>query len=135
MNALGAKIIKAEMLGNDTLAAKLKKKLEAARETAGRAREGGGGEEEGQREETVVLTRTDAKGMTRPVHATAEEAAPTSSRRYISVYSPLLRYSSSSQKSFSDTFVKSSASLWAVTVVALLHSWITRMSYFYANKG
>ena len=90
MNALGAKIIKAEMLGNEALAAKLKKKLEAARASAARVKEGGGGEDgDGQREETVVLTRTDAKGMTRPVHATAEEAAATSSRRYTSVYSHL----------------------------------------------
>ena len=70
------------MLGNDTLAEKLKKKLEGAREAKARMEAGGGqGEDDGgvQREETVVLTRTDAKGMTRPVHATAEEAAAATS--------------------------------------------------------
>ena len=59
------------MLGNEALAEKLKKKLEGAREANARmeaegADGGGGGEDGGQREETVVLTRTDAKGMTRP---------------------------------------------------------------------
>ena len=57
------------MLGNEALAEKLKKKLEGAREAKARMEaEGanGGGGEDGQREETVVLTRTDAKGMTRP---------------------------------------------------------------------
>lgn len=70
MNALGAKIIKAEMLGNEALAESLKKKLEGAREAKARMEAegggGGGGGEDGQREETIVLTRTDAKGMTRP---------------------------------------------------------------------
>ena len=73
MNALGAKIIKAEMLGNDALAGKLKKKLEGAREAKARMEAEGAtaaGEDGAQKEETVVLTRTDAKGMTRPVHAT-----------------------------------------------------------------
>ena len=76
MNALGAKIIKAEMLGNDALAGKLKKKLEGAREAKARMEAEGAaaGEDGGQREETVVLTRTDAKGMTRPVHATEVSA-------------------------------------------------------------
>ena len=58
------------MLGNEALAEKLKKKLEGAREAKARMEaevaNGGGGGEDGQREETVVLTRTDAKGMTRP---------------------------------------------------------------------
>ena len=70
------------MLGNEALAERLKKKLEGAREAKARTEaEGDAAAEDGgrQREETVVLTRTDAKGMTRPVHATEEEAAATAS--------------------------------------------------------
>ncbi len=73
MNAMGAKIIKAEMLGNDVLAAKLKKKLELAK--AAKARGETKTEATSSREEVVVLTRTDSKGMTRPVNAGGEEAA------------------------------------------------------------
>ena len=71
------------MLGNEALAERLKKKLEGAREAKARTEAEGdaaAAAEDGgrQREETVVLTRTDAKGMTRPVHATEEEAATAS---------------------------------------------------------
>ena len=72
------------MLGNEALAERLKKKLEGAREAKARMEaEGanGGGGEDGQREETVVLTRTDAKGMTRPVHATEESATSSGGGR------------------------------------------------------
>ena len=76
--------LQAEMLGNEALAERLKKKLEGAREAKARTEAEGdaaAAAEDGgrQREETVVLTRTDAKGMTRPVHATAEEAAAATS--------------------------------------------------------
>ena len=70
MNALGAKLVKAEMLGNAELAQKLRAKLEAAREAKVQMKESGA---ESVKEEVVVLTRTDAKGMTRPVDAASEE--------------------------------------------------------------
>lgn len=54
------------MLGNDTLLAKLKLKMSRAREARARHE---AVKEAGPREETVVLTRTDAKGMTRPLNA------------------------------------------------------------------
>lgn len=72
LNALGAKIIKAEMLGNEELLAKLKLKMSKAQEAKAKyeaAKAEGGGDGSEQREETVVLTRTDAKGMTRPLNA------------------------------------------------------------------
>ncbi|WAQ99498.1 C19L2-like protein [Mya arenaria] len=69
MNDLGAKIVKAEILGNEELAAKLKAQLESAREAKktapqGQVRVGGQDEEE---EEVVTLTRTGRSGMARPV--------------------------------------------------------------------
>ena len=67
MNALGAKLVKAELMGNDALVAKLKAKLEAAR--GAKAAMKAAGESGEVEQETVVLTRTDAKGMTRPVEA------------------------------------------------------------------
>ncbi len=67
-NALGAKIIKAEILGNEELAKKLKAKLEAAREAEANKDMLDDGDQKA-REEMVVLTRTDAKGLTRPVEA------------------------------------------------------------------
>ena len=73
MNALGAKIVKAELLGNDELAAKLKAKLAAAKE----AREAA--EESGETVQEVLLTRTDAKGNTRPVEL--PEASTETNRR------------------------------------------------------
>lgn len=66
LNKLGAKIVKAELQGNEALAEKLKKKLEKARKAAEEALAqgltAGGGGEEGQREEEVLLTTTNARG-------------------------------------------------------------------------
>jgi len=73
MNAIGAKIVKAELMGNDALAAKLKAKLERAKAAVENAGPPG-------REEVVVLTRTDSKGMTRPVTA-ADDDGPAPKRR------------------------------------------------------
>ncbi|KAK2182669.1 hypothetical protein NP493_341g01024 [Ridgeia piscesae] len=77
MNRLGAKVLRAEMMGNETLAAELKQQLDEARKTKAStgacpqggvaAREGeGAGTKEG---EEVVLTRTDRSGMVRPLPA------------------------------------------------------------------
>lgn len=63
MNTIGAKMIKAELMGNSTLAAKLKDKLERAKEfkTSGRAPAQSHGKEQ------VVLSITNAAGTSRPV--------------------------------------------------------------------
>lgn len=60
MNKLGAKIAKAEIMGNNELADELKNQLRNAREAAknGEAR---------TEEVQVILTETDAKGNTRPL--------------------------------------------------------------------
>ena len=73
MNKLGAKIIKFEMLGQSQKAAELKAKLEKAREAAKNSTTS---QQSGTEEKTVILTRTDARGVTRPI----EPNVPTSSR-------------------------------------------------------
>ncbi|KAJ4430038.1 hypothetical protein ANN_22246 [Periplaneta americana] len=83
MNDLGAKLVKAEILGNETLAKELKKKLDAARavrtmkpketsDTKSVAKD---------EEETVVLTRTDSKGFIHPIKQTGQHAEPVGGRR------------------------------------------------------
>ncbi|XP_052276892.1 CWF19-like protein 2 isoform X2 [Dreissena polymorpha] len=67
MNDLGAKIVKAEIMGNEELAAKLKGQLEAAREFKKNAPQGQSSKVRGDDEEFVTLTRTDRSGMSRPL--------------------------------------------------------------------
>lgn len=62
MNKLAAKIIKAELMGDDDLAAKLKIQLEQARELTVT-------NNSNVQEETVILTITDEKGVTRPIQS------------------------------------------------------------------
>lgn len=76
MNELAAKIMKAEMLGNDSQAAKLKTKMEAARaaRASGPPPSAVDGQTSTKREEEVVLlTKTDAKGNVRPVSTTESD--------------------------------------------------------------
>lgn len=75
MNELAAKIMKAELTGNDALASKLKTKLEAARaarSSAAAFSEGTSGEQ--TTEQVVVLTRMDNRGICRPVSVADQEA-------------------------------------------------------------
>lgn len=70
MNELAAKIMKAELIGNDNVASKLKDKLEAARTARANAPAesmSGADKQDGVKEQVVILTRTDAKGFCRPV--------------------------------------------------------------------
>ncbi|XP_012530509.1 CWF19-like protein 2 isoform X2 [Monomorium pharaonis] len=60
MNKLGARIIKAELMGDDELAARLKIQLEDARKHVALC-------DTNVQEENVILTRTDAKGTVRPI--------------------------------------------------------------------
>ena len=66
LNSLGAKLLKAEMLGNNELAKKLKDELEAARSARQQHLKDLKSKGEETVEEVVVLTRTDGRGMTRP---------------------------------------------------------------------
>ncbi|KAL6265373.1 hypothetical protein P5V15_002172 [Pogonomyrmex californicus] len=62
MNKLGARVIKAELMGDDELATKLKIQLEHARKHVASYNTIA-------QEETVILTRTDAKGTARPIQS------------------------------------------------------------------
>ena len=73
MNKLGAKIIKFEMLGQTQKASELKEKLEKARAAA---KANKSSQSAGTEDTTVILTRTDARGVTRPIEA----QVPTSSK-------------------------------------------------------
>ncbi|XP_060575172.1 CWF19-like protein 2 [Ruditapes philippinarum] len=69
MNDLGAKIVKAEIMGNEEQAAKLKAQLEAAREAKKNAPAvpQGQGRKKHDDDDFVTLTRTDRSGLARPV--------------------------------------------------------------------
>ncbi|XP_048512561.1 CWF19-like protein 2 homolog isoform X2 [Athalia rosae] len=78
MNQLGARIVKCEIMGDNNLAIELKTKLEKARE----ARKNASLKPTIVREETdVILTKTDVKGMTRPVEPRSEYKEPKGGRR------------------------------------------------------
>lgn len=75
MNELAAKIMKAELIGNEAQAVKLKKKLEVARAVRANAPPGSREDNEAQtKEEVVVLTRMDSRGVCRPVSGSVEES-------------------------------------------------------------
>lgn len=82
LNALGAKLIKAEMLGNTELYNKLKREIDEARkmrESAGAAACPDGAQR-GSREEVVILTKTDGRGFAHPL-SEPEVTAGTSKRK------------------------------------------------------
>lgn len=63
LNKLGAKIVKAEIMGDTKLVAELKLQLKQARELATNAVR----LNESEKDQIVTLTRTDSKGVTRPL--------------------------------------------------------------------
>lgn len=74
MNKLGARIVKAEIMGDTELASELKTQLEQARELAKSS-----AASKVTESETVVLTRTDEKGIARPLEPRSqfkESSAP-----------------------------------------------------------
>ena len=72
MNILGAKLVKAEIMGNTALAEKLKAKLDAARNAKESAKDLGETPSDSVIEKEIILTRTDSRGMTRPVEANVD---------------------------------------------------------------
>ncbi|XP_054020478.1 CWF19-like protein 2 [Dryobates pubescens] len=84
MNRLGARIVKAELMGDMELASKLQEELENARklrETQGQLPAKPGKEASSRQEEQVVLVRTDHGGRAWPVAAPAEPQEPKGGRR------------------------------------------------------
>ncbi|KAM0729681.1 CWF19-like protein 2 [Formica fusca] len=73
MNKLGAKIIKAEIMGDNELAAQLKVQLEQARKLSV--------VNTNVQEETVILTKTDAKGVARPIQPRSQSKQFAESHR------------------------------------------------------
>lgn len=82
MNDLGAKILKAEIMGNEEQAAKLKAQLEAAREAKKNAPAASRGQgQKGEEDDFVTLTRTDRSGLARPVPESKHPAEARGKRR------------------------------------------------------
>ncbi|GLH06534.1 CWF19-like protein 2 homolog [Gryllus bimaculatus] len=69
MNALGAKVLKAEIMGNHVLATKLKAQLQQAQASRKQRKEAPAtaAAAKPQEEETVILTHRDSKGFVRPI--------------------------------------------------------------------
>lgn len=80
MNELGAKILKAEILGNDELAKELKEKLEKARDYRNAhkseilAKDKAAKLDASTREEHVMLTKTNSKGLSKPLSRQTKES-------------------------------------------------------------
>ncbi|XP_066477761.1 CWF19-like protein 2 [Tiliqua scincoides] len=86
MNRLGAKIVKAELMGNKDLAAKLQAQLDNAckRKESGAqvpARESAKERTDSQEDHNVILVRTDKTGRAWPVDAPGELLEPKGGRR------------------------------------------------------
>ncbi|XP_015110243.1 CWF19-like protein 2 [Diachasma alloeum] len=79
MNKLGAKIVKAEILGDMELAQELKEKLERARKM--RKLTPKSSEPEREREKDVILTVTNSKGMSKPLEPRSRYEEPQGGRR------------------------------------------------------
>ncbi|NXI67693.1 C19L2 protein, partial [Anseranas semipalmata] len=84
MNRLGARIVKAELMGNMELASKLQVELDNARklrETRQQIPEKSGGEASSRQDEQVILVRTDQSGRAWPVTTSVEPQEPRGGRR------------------------------------------------------
>lgn len=82
MNELGAKLLKAEMLGNVELAEKLKLKMENAR----KARENVSSNVKTKSDETVLLVKTDSKGFTQPVSVSDNSLYTGKKKKQVNTY-------------------------------------------------
>ncbi|KAL0270918.1 UNVERIFIED_CONTAM: hypothetical protein PYX00_008189 [Menopon gallinae] len=81
LNALAAKAMKAEIMGNKELCEKLRKEIEVAKKNREAASAGGSSKGEGKREEVVVLTKTNSKGFSRPCDSSEFSAAEGGRKR------------------------------------------------------
>ncbi|KOX69713.1 CWF19-like protein 2 [Melipona quadrifasciata] len=76
MNKLGAKIVKAEIMGDTKLANELKIQLKNARETAKNVQTSNTGEAQ-----DVILTQTDSKGVARPLEPRVQITKSSQNKR------------------------------------------------------
>lgn len=78
MNEIGAKMIKAELMGNEKLATKLKAKLDKAKafKSSGKA-----GSAQSRDKEQVVLSITNAAGVTRPAQQQESDRRPQDKKK------------------------------------------------------
>lgn len=76
LNALAAKLVKAEIMGNTSLVDELKAKLEIAKNARNAAPE-----QAKAKDEEVILTRTDSKGYSRPVKLQSDYSEPSGSKK------------------------------------------------------
>lgn len=80
MNELGAKIVKAEIMGNDQLAEELKEKLEKSREYRNAhkneilAKDAAMKNQNKREEEHIMLTKTNSQGITKPLSRQTKES-------------------------------------------------------------
>ncbi|GAB6026896.1 hypothetical protein CHUAL_013541 [Chamberlinius hualienensis] len=82
MNELGAKIVKAEILGNMDLAKELKEKLEAAQKyKVENPHASQFSSRTSSKREEVILMRTNSKGLTRPLRRTEIAESETQGRK------------------------------------------------------
>ncbi|XP_076101771.1 CWF19-like protein 2 [Mytilus galloprovincialis] len=85
MNQLGAKIVRAELMGDMDQATKLKAELDQARElkerNATEAPSGDRKEGQGDEDNVVVLTRTDKRGRIMPLPEMSTDGKPSGKRR------------------------------------------------------
>ncbi|XP_022643985.1 CWF19-like protein 2 [Varroa destructor] len=79
LNKLAAKLLKAEMMGHTEQADKLRKKIQAARKLREENPYAGKGQAL-QQHEVVILTKTDSRGISRPVQLIPEEG-PSDAKR------------------------------------------------------
>lgn len=77
MNELAAKLVKAEILGNQTLIKELKEKLDGARE----ARKNQSATKDKSTDDIVLLTTTDSRGLSRPLPNPKAERDPYYGRK------------------------------------------------------
>ncbi|XP_073469230.1 CWF19-like protein 2 isoform X2 [Aquarana catesbeiana] len=88
MNKLGAKLVKAEIMGNMTLASKLRAQLEEARQQRQnqaqapvKVKSEKSEESSSREDQEVLLVRTDQAGRAWPVNSSGEPAEPKGGRR------------------------------------------------------
>ncbi|XP_050511851.1 CWF19-like protein 2 homolog isoform X2 [Diabrotica virgifera virgifera] len=72
LNALAAKLVKAEIMGNQKQITELKEKLEQARKSV---------QQKGAGDEEVLLTQTDSRGQSKPLRLQSEYGEASNSRK------------------------------------------------------